>query len=103
MQQVHHYLPTWRFVDLQAPEHDVILMQEGVRDLEHCLALVSTMGLFSKNEAIEDVSTNSLKYLLVPIFLANLTSQMYMTDPVARMKQMERAFELCSRYIYDSI
>jgi hypothetical protein len=55
------------------------------------------MGLFSRNEALDDVSTDSLKYLLLPIYLGNLVSQLYITDPIARMKQLQRAFELCSR------
>ena len=47
---------------------------------EDATRLVSLSGMFSKNESYEEVSTNDLKYLLLPFFLAQTTLKLCSVD-----------------------
>lgn len=44
--------------------------------LEDATRLVSAIGLFSDNEAIDEVATNNLKYMLLPYFLGQLSQKL---------------------------
>ena len=50
--------------------------QDSVKDctakLERCTRMVSMLGIFSRNEDIEEVSTGNLKFFLLPAFLGDL-------------------------------
>lgn len=48
--------------------------------LEDSTRLVSLSGMFSKNESQEEISTNDLKYLLLPFFLAQASLKLCVTD-----------------------
>lgn len=41
--------------------------------LEDCTRLVSASAIFSSNESVEELSTESIQYLLLPALLGNLT------------------------------
>lgn len=71
--------------------------QAAVQTLDHCSALVHRMGLFSTNEEIDDVSTINLKYMLISSYMANLISDFTFHDQFARSRDIERAYEECSR------
>lgn len=43
------------------------------KDLEQLTVLVSKLGLFSDNEDIEELATSSIKFLLLPAMLGNIT------------------------------
>lgn len=73
------------------------VVQAAVQALAQCSALVNRMGLFSSNEEIDDVSTVNLKYMLISSYMAHLISQFTFHDEYARSKDLERAYEECSR------
>lgn len=43
------------------------------RILKQAMEMVESLDLFSDNECINDISTNDLKYLLIPAYLAKIT------------------------------
>lgn len=47
-----------------------------MRLFEDCTRLVSVIGMFSANETYKEVSTNDLKYLLLPYFLGQLSQKL---------------------------
>lgn len=47
---------------------------------EDSTRLVSMSGMFSKNESYEEISTNNLKFLLLPFFLAQTTLKLCSPD-----------------------
>lgn len=59
-------------------------LQESVKSciktFEDATRLVSLVGLYSKNESHEEISTNNLKYLLLPFFLAQTTLKLCVQD-----------------------
>uniref|UniRef100_A0A7S2Z393 TAP42-like protein n=1 Tax=Chloropicon laureae TaxID=464258 RepID=A0A7S2Z393_9CHLO len=44
-------------------------MKNVEADVVACLRMVSTLGLFSDNESKDDITTSSMKYLLLPYYL----------------------------------
>ncbi|KAJ0819805.1 putative TAP46-like protein [Helianthus annuus] len=46
-----------------------------MRSFANCEKIISKSGLFSTNETKEETSTTNLKYILVPIYLAELTEK----------------------------
>ncbi|KAF5731262.1 PP2A regulatory subunit TAP46 [Tripterygium wilfordii] len=59
---------------------DQELLREGRRILEECEDMISKLGLFSRNEAKDDISTANLKYTLAPFYLAELTEKIAEDD-----------------------
>lgn len=57
-------------------------IRKGCEALRKCEEMVSKLGLFSSNETKEDISTNNLKYLLVPYYLADLTEKLAHDDRI---------------------
>lgn len=57
----------------QRSDDEIIL--EIIRKFELCQKKIQIESLFSKNEEIDDVSTSSIKYLSLPIYLAKLHGQ----------------------------
>jgi immunoglobulin-binding protein 1 len=47
---------------------------------EDSTRLVSLAGMFSKNENFEEIPTDSLRYLLLPFFLGQLTTKICGVD-----------------------
>ena len=44
--------------------------------LEDVTRMVSALDLFSRNESIEEVSTQSVKFFLLPFLLGNLNAKL---------------------------
>ncbi|KAF5732430.1 hypothetical protein HS088_TW18G01125 [Tripterygium wilfordii] len=59
---------------------DQELLREGCRLLETCEDMISKLGLFSRNEATDDIITGNLEYTLVPFYLAELTDKIAQDD-----------------------
>ncbi len=57
--------------------------------MEESTKLVNELSLFSSNESIEEISTNSIKYLLLPAILADLTIKLQSIDN--RLDSIKRA------------
>ncbi|KAI8145108.1 TAP42-like protein [Fennellomyces sp. T-0311] len=54
-------------------------VRDGLNRLERANQLVQVLAVFSSNEIVDDVNTEDLQYLLIPIFLGDLTLKV--TDP----------------------
>ncbi|MED6149678.1 PP2A regulatory subunit tap46 [Stylosanthes scabra] len=65
---------------------DDATVRKGCEALEKCEEMVSKLGLFSSNETKDDISTNNLKYLLVPFYLAELTERITQDDRLQIIK-----------------
>jgi immunoglobulin-binding protein 1 len=50
-------------------------LAHGTAYLCAAAAMVESLGLFSPNEDKDDITTSSLKYLLIPFYLAQLESR----------------------------
>jgi immunoglobulin-binding protein 1 len=50
-------------------------VKTGIAKLEKLTQSLNELKLFSKNETVDEVTTNNLKYLLLPALLANLHSR----------------------------
>lgn len=48
--------------------------------LEHATKLVSLVDMFSNNESFEEVATENIKYLLLPVLLGMLATKICDTD-----------------------
>ncbi|KAM7267195.1 hypothetical protein ACFE04_009361 [Oxalis oulophora] len=59
---------------------DQDVVRKGCEILDKCEHMIDRIGLFSSNETKEDISTNNLKYLLVPFYLAELTEKLVPDD-----------------------
>lgn len=76
-------------------------IKDTVAGLIKTTVLVSEVGVFSSNETLEELSTNSVKFLLLPVLLGSLTlkrtdiermevlrlSNIYFRDYITRCKQ----------------
>ena len=60
-------------VTYQAKVHD------GLARLERANDLVRQLSIFSSNEILDDINTHDLQFLLIPIYLGDLTLKI--TDP----------------------
>ncbi|KAF4380380.1 PP2A regulatory subunit TAP46 [Cannabis sativa] len=67
-------------------EADQEMVRKGCEALEKCEDMVGTLGLFSTNETKEDISTNNLKYILVPFYLGELTEKVEEDDRIRILK-----------------
>ncbi|KAG8501943.1 hypothetical protein CXB51_004707 [Gossypium anomalum] len=65
---------------------DQDLVKKGCEVLEKCEDMISKLGLFSSNETKDDISTNNLKYLLVPFYLAELTERLAQEERIQILK-----------------
>nr|VDD21765.1 unnamed protein product [Brassica oleracea] len=68
---------------------DQDVVKEGCEMLHKCEDMVGKLGLFSSNETKQDISTNNLKYLLVPYYLAELTERIIQEDRMKFCEAME--------------
>uniref|UniRef100_A0A9J8B8Z9 Immunoglobulin (CD79A) binding protein 1 n=1 Tax=Cyprinus carpio carpio TaxID=630221 RepID=A0A9J8B8Z9_CYPCA len=50
-----------------------VKVKRGIMQLEEATMMVNQLDLFSRNEALEEISTTDLKYLLLPALLGALT------------------------------
>lgn len=62
-----------------------------IKSLEKCTHMVNELNLFSSNEAIEEVETSSIKYLLLPALLGYLNLNLQSKELSERYKILEIA------------
>lgn len=81
-------------------------MSRGIHYLEEATTFVNQLSLFSSNENVEEISTNNLKYLLLPALLGSLTlkltkrtrydlvqmAEIYFKDYIQRLND----YEICN-------
>jgi hypothetical protein len=67
--------------------------------LEHCELLVEQGGLFSRNETQEDLSTASMRYLLVPYLRADTLNTMPQQGMAQRLQQVQAARAAYSSFL----
>ena len=48
-------------------------VRDGLNRLERANHLVQMLAIFSSNEIVDDINTEDLQYLLIPMFLGDLT------------------------------
>ncbi|KAI9097839.1 hypothetical protein K1719_025610 [Acacia pycnantha] len=65
---------------------DQELVRKGCEALGKCEDMINKLGLFSANETKDDLSTTSLKYILVPFYLAELTEKIAQDDRIQILK-----------------
>ncbi|KAK9803022.1 hypothetical protein WJX72_003617 [[Myrmecia] bisecta] len=75
------------------------LLQNAVAALRRCDVLVDSLGVFSSNEEVEDISTQDLKYLLVAAFLGDLLAQSNVRDPEQRREALLQAVQSYARFL----
>ncbi|EFH42206.1 predicted protein [Arabidopsis lyrata subsp. lyrata] len=77
-----------RKIHLAASESgtDQDVVKKGCEMFQKCEDMIGKLGLFSSNETKEDISTNNLKYLLVPYYLAELTEKIIQEDRIQIVK-----------------
>eukprot|EP00898_Chlorokybus_atmophyticus_P008901 jgi/Chlat1/9011/Chrsp94S08289 len=97
---------------MEAGDHDAATAgareawQEEVRGtcegLERCGRMIDSLGLFSRNEEVDDVTTPVLKYFLVPYYLGSLLPQLTVDErrPVLHFSitQLQGFLHLIERY-----
>ncbi|KAK5984526.1 hypothetical protein GCK32_019388, partial [Trichostrongylus colubriformis] len=71
-------------VDLQSR------ISEAIDILENLTRAVSSLGLFSDNEEIEDLPTSSVPFLLIPCYLG-VAHHNTTTEPIHRADQLQLA------------
>ncbi|CAN7066505.1 unnamed protein product [Brassica rapa subsp. trilocularis] len=90
-----------RKIHLAASESraDQDVVRKGCEMLQKCEDMVGKLGLFSSNETKEDISTNNLKYLLIPFYLAELTEKIKQEDRIPIVKasyaKLKEFFSFC--------
>ncbi|CAN8252732.1 unnamed protein product [Cochlearia groenlandica] len=90
-----------RKIHLSASEShaDQDVVKKGCEMLDKCEDMIGKLGLFSSNETKEDISTNNLKYLLVPYYLAELTERILQDDRIpvvkASLAKLKEFYSFC--------
>jgi immunoglobulin-binding protein 1 len=72
------------------------LLTSTINELTQCRQLISGLALFSPNEGLEDLSTQSLPYLTVDFLLAELLQRSYEGD---RLAALTRVAELLDGFL----
>ncbi|GAB2265063.1 PP2A regulatory subunit tap46 [Dionaea muscipula] len=65
---------------------DQVDVRKGCEALEKCEEMISKLGLFSRNETKDDISTANIKYLLVPYYLGELIEKIFGEDRIQTLK-----------------
>ncbi|XP_051552459.1 immunoglobulin-binding protein 1-like [Myxocyprinus asiaticus] len=80
-----------------------VKVKRGIMQLEEATRMVSQLDLFSRNEALEEMATADVKYLLLPALLGALT--MKQVNPNKRLEHVQTArvyfmdfLERCKEY-----
>ena len=68
-------------------------MKTCIQILEDATRLVSSLGLFSSNEMIEEVATSELKFFLLPVLLGDLTLKLNSDDRLNILNVAEVYFQ----------
>lgn len=76
MNVIYQYLLSKCFIEFQK------MVSHGIDKLENLTKNINHLGVFSVNESVEEISTENLKYLLLPALLANFTLRNQQNDRV---------------------
>ena len=68
-------------------------VRSTITDLEQCQKLLQTASIFSRNEDLEDITTESLQYLTVEYLLAELLLRTYDSDRLAALRRSSQLLE----------
>ncbi|CAL1536193.1 unnamed protein product [Lymnaea stagnalis] len=68
---LHQYLE--RTDESMASDKIQVKLREGVLTAEKAIAMVNSLQLFSRNEDVDEVSTNEIKYMMLSAFLGYFT------------------------------
>jgi immunoglobulin-binding protein 1 len=79
--------------DARSAEHKKLLTST-INDLTQCRQLISDLALFSPNEGLEDLSTQSLPYLTIDYLLAELLQRSYEGDRLAALKRVAELLDV---------
>ena len=63
-------------------------LQATIRDLEQCQKLIDDLSIFSPNEDLEDLSTQSVQYLTVDYLMAELLQKSYDGNRLAALQRV---------------
>ncbi|TPX61178.1 hypothetical protein PhCBS80983_g01316 [Powellomyces hirtus] len=66
---------------------------EALDTLARCASLVRQLGVFSRNETVEDVNTADLRYLLVDAYTAEIMTKRMDADRDATLTQAAKLYE----------
>lgn len=84
---MYRVFQTILFNDLQAKVRSCIqILEDGTR-------LVSSLGLFSTNESVDEVATNDLKFFLLPVLLGDLSLKLNSDDRLNTLNVAEVYFQ----------
>ena len=62
----------------------------AIDTLERCTKMVTSLQLFSRNETIDEVTTSSIRYLLLPCLLGDLTNSLPIKSAKERIPLADR-------------
>ncbi|XP_011407291.1 PREDICTED: immunoglobulin-binding protein 1-like [Amphimedon queenslandica] len=77
------------------------LLNKAIDDLSVAHERVETIGLFSRNEDIEEVATSDLKFMLVPAVLGNLLFQLMEGDRLTNLMRSKEYLIIYLQRCYD--
>lgn len=81
-----------------SPKYQTIL-SEALSLYEHARQRISAVNLFSPNEAVEDIATSDLPYLLVDFYVAELIQKAPNLSPVQRIDVLGQARGAYERFL----
>merc|ERR1712029_1093447 len=68
-------------------------VRQGILILEDCTRMVSLLDLFSRNETVSEVTTEHLKYFLLPVLLGNFNAKLAEQDRLEIITIVETYFK----------
>ena len=68
-------------------------MKKAIHTLEDATRLVSSLGLFSRNESVDEVATSDLKFFLLPVLLGDLNQKLNSEDRLSILNVAEVYFK----------
>lgn len=69
------------------------LLQSILQDFEWCQQTISGVSIFSTNEDLEDLSTQSIQYLTVDYLIAELLQRSYSSQRLAALRRISSLLE----------
>jgi len=74
------------------------LVSSSLSDLRRLSARISSLGLFSPNETVDDLTTRDMVYLFVPYALSELVGRVRSTDHQERRELLRQSFAYLSQF-----
>lgn len=73
---------------------------EALKSYEECLQIMDKVSLFSTNEALEDVTTSDLPYLLVLYHMAELLQKVSTSSPLERKRLLDATRDAYEKFLH---